>query len=155
MALPSEVREAGEERWKERVFASPRPHPLGCQPLESKHHWKTQEPALWPSSGATLISQARRLETVKSGTTNMPPHIQFNSSSKLDSKSNRHGLQTVTQDKAWGVQSRRQTVATEASRGRRQQKAAVGILPAPGASLLQQGSRSWLCHTNSLEPPSF
>lgn len=51
----------------------------------------------------TRLVRPRRLETVKSGTSNMPPHIQFNSSSKLDSKRNPHKHQTETQDTAWNV----------------------------------------------------
>lgn len=64
----------------------------------------------------------------------MPPLIQFNSSSKLDSKSNRHEHQTVTQDEAlntqpWGGGGR----APRRPAGKAAEEVARDTLPAPGA----------------------
>lgn len=82
--------EGGRESRAKRSLFPLDPILLGCQPLKSKHHLKIQESALVAVRGATFhiqLAKSQKLETVKSGTTNMPPLIQFNSSSKLDSKS--------------------------------------------------------------------
>lgn len=121
----------------------------GCQPLKSK------TPSGNPGVSACSVTRrcfarsmrdAPETRQAKSGTTNMPPLTRFDSSSKLDSKSNRRKHQTNT-----GRGFKHTAQGRGAGAGRRARRAVPPARPASPA----RGICPCSCQTNSLEPPSF
>lgn len=76
-----------------KEVCSHRLRPLGCQPLSQNtiENSGVSAAAVTRCHCQHSVSWAQEGPgDIKSGITNMPPHTQFNSSSKLDSRSNTH-----------------------------------------------------------------
>ena len=80
-----------EKQQREEVFVSPQPHSLGLPALKVKTPFNSCKVVLL----STLNSRPQKLETVKSSVTNMLPLTPFDTSCKLNLKSNRQAWDKV------------------------------------------------------------